>query len=170
MIQRYGKIGPEIDPAAYVHGRSTIIGEVTVGPEVSVMPSAVLRGDQGPIEIGAKSNIQDGAICHATEGVSTMRVGERVTVGHGAIIHGAHVGDDCIVGMGSILLDNAVISPWTIVAAGALVPPGKEYPEGVLLVGSPAKVARPITEEERGMIEHSWKEYVRLSKEYRSQE
>ncbi len=168
MIQNYKDFEPVIHPTAFVHERATIIGEVTLGPETSVLPSAVLRGDQGSVEIGARSNIQDGAICHATDGISTMRVGERVTVGHGAIIHGAHVGDDCLIGMGSILLDNAKIAPWTIVAAGALVPPGKEFPEGVLLVGSPAKVAREITDAQRAWIESSCREYLKLSGHYKS--
>jgi gamma-carbonic anhydrase len=168
MIEPYEGMAPRIHPTAFVHAAGTVIGEVTVGEESSVWPSAVLRGDQGPITVGARTSIQDGAVCHVTGGRSTTVVGDRVTVGHGAIIHGAHVGDDCIVGMGSILLDNAVIAPFTIVGAGALVPPGKTFPEGVLLVGSPAKVVRAITDAERGWIEHSWQEYVKLGRQYRA--
>ncbi len=167
MKKSYDAIEPVIDPAAFVHERATVIGDVRIGPDVSVWPSAVLRGDQGTVEVGASSNIQDGVICHGTEGLSTTLLGRRVTVGHGAIVHGAHVGDDCLIGMGSILLDNAVIAPWTLVAAGALVPPGKAFPEGVLLVGNPARVARELTDADRESIEHGWREYQRLLERYR---
>ncbi|MFW5878238.1 MAG: gamma carbonic anhydrase family protein [Myxococcota bacterium] len=165
MIEKHQGLAPEIDEQAFVHERATVIGEVVMGPGSSAWPSAVLRGDEGLLRIGAKTNIQDGAICHTTAGVSKLVIGDRVTVGHGAIVHGALVGDDCIIGMGSILLDNAEISRWSIVGAGALVPPGKKFPEGVLLIGSPAKVAREITEQEREMIEHSWKVYAELTEE-----
>ncbi len=167
MISSYQGIEPNIDDKAFVHPQATVIGEVTLGPDVTVMPQASLRGDQGPLIIGAKSNIQDGAVCHATLDVSTMELGERVTVGHNAIVHGARVGHDCLVGMGAILLDNAVIEPWTLIGAGALIPPGKRFPGGVLLVGSPAKVVREITDADKAFIEHSWKEYVRLVRQYR---
>jgi carbonic anhydrase/acetyltransferase-like protein (isoleucine patch superfamily) len=168
MIESYRGMMPVIDESAFVHHRATVIGQVVLGPEVSVLPGAVIRADQSAIRIGARTNVQDGAICHSTGGVSTLIVGERVTVGHRAVLHGAQIGDDCIIGMGAILLDNAVISPWTIVGAGSLVPPGKKFPPGVLVLGSPARVVRELTDADRGFIEHSWNEYIKICREYRT--
>lgn len=123
-------------------------------------PGAILRGDMGPIEIGAFTNIQDGAICHNTDGFSKTIVGSRVTVGHGAILHGCVVGDDCIIGMGSIVMDNAIIGEGCFIAAGTLVAPNKVIPAGSMVMGSPGRVVRDIREEEKGQIEYSWKIYL----------
>jgi carbonic anhydrase/acetyltransferase-like protein (isoleucine patch superfamily) len=168
MLWRYREHTPRIDPSAFVHAAATIIGDVELGADVSVWPNVSIRGDMAPIRIGAGTSVQDGTVAHTTGGLSETHVGARVTVGHGVILHGCRVGDDCIVGMGSILLDNCEIQPWTIVGAGSLVPPRKKFPGGVLLMGRPAVVVRELTDEDRTWIEMSAKIYVGLAREYPS--
>jgi carbonic anhydrase/acetyltransferase-like protein (isoleucine patch superfamily) len=138
-----------------------VIGDVTLADGVGIWPTAVLRGDMGAIRIGAFTNIQDGTICHDTGGLSETEVGERVTVGHRVILHGCTVGDDSLIGMGAILMDNAVIGAGSIVGAGALVTMGKVIPPGSLVLGSPARVVRATTEEERRKIDSAWREYAK---------
>lgn len=158
---------PQIDPEAFVHRAAVVIGEVTLGALSSVWPTATLRGDDGPIRIGARSSIQDGTVIHNTEGLSTTTVGDRVTVGHRVILHGCTVGDDCIIGMGCIILDNAVIEPGCIVGAGALIPPGKRVETGTVVIGNPMRVLRACTPEDHASIEFSWREYVKRVGQYR---
>ena len=161
---------PQIDPGAFVHAAAVIIGEVTLGPESSVWPTATLRGDDGPIRIGSRTSIQDGTVIHNTEGLSTTTVGDRVTVGHRVILHGCTVGDDCIIGMGSIILDNAVVEPGCIVGAGAVIPPGKRVERGTVVIGNPMRVLRTCTEADRASIEFSWREYVKRVAQYRARD
>lgn len=138
---------PEIDPSAYVADGAQVIGDVTLGPHASVWFNAVLRGDADRIEIGAGSNIQDGAVVHADPGFP-CRVGRDVVVGHGAILHGCEISDECLIGMGAIILNGARLGPGCVVAAGALVPEGKEFPPRSLLMGVPATVKRSVTDED----------------------
>ena len=159
MIQSHEGKRPRIHPTAWVHPMATVIGDVELGPEVSIWPGAVLRGDCGPIRIGAQSNIQDGSVCHTTGGFSELVVGERVTVGHGVILHGCQIGDDCLIGMGSTLLDNAEIPAWTMVAAASLVPGRKRLGPG-LWAGNPVQEKRPLDDRLRRMIDEGWRAYV----------
>jgi carbonic anhydrase/acetyltransferase-like protein (isoleucine patch superfamily) len=159
VIQRYDGKTPVIHPTAWVHPNATVIGDVEIGAHVSVWPGVVLRGDCGPIRIGAYTNLQDGTIVHTTQGFSETHVGERVTVGHGAILHGCRVESDCLIGMHATVLDNAVVRTGSIVAAGAVVTVGKEFPPGVLIVGSPGKVARPCNDDNRRQIDYGWQAY-----------
>ena len=160
MIEPLPPHDPVIDPTAYVHSAAVVIGEVEIGAQSSIWPGAVLRGDDGLIRIGSQTSIQDGTVVHTTAGKSVSIVGSRVTVGHNAIVHGATVEDDCIVGMGSILLDNCHIGRNVIVGAGCLVPMGKRVPDGVLIVGSPFRVVRKLTDRDLEWIDHSWRSYV----------
>lgn len=166
FIESFAGVAPRIDARAYVHPAAVLIGDVTVGPESSIWPNATLRGDDAPIVIGARTSIQDGATIHATEGESRTVVGARVTVGHNALLHGCTIGDDCLIGMGSILLDNAVVEPWAFVAAGTLVPPGKVVRAGTLVMGNPMRVVRDCGERDREWIAHSWRAYVKRAAEY----
>lgn len=170
MIQTYDGHVPVISASAYVHPRATIIGDVVVGEQCTLWPGATLRGDHGPIRIGNQTSIQDGAVAHATVGVSEVRVGSRTTVGHNAILHGCVVGDHVLVGMGAILLDGCEIGDWTLVGAGTLVTARKKIPSGVLVLGNPGKVIRELTEDERKWIEFSWKVYVDSIEKYRVSE
>lgn len=157
---------PLVDPAAFVHAAAVLIGDVVVGARASIWPTAVLRGDDGPIRIGPDTSIQDGTVIHATEGISHTTVGARVTVGHKVILHGCTIGDDCLIGMGSIVLDNAVVEPWSFVAAGTVIPPGKVVRSGEMVMGNPFRVVRALTAKDREWIEHAWTSYVRRAAEY----
>ncbi len=157
---------PRVDPAAFVHAAATLIGDIEIGPESSVWPNATLRGDDGPIVIGRQSSIQDNAVIHCTEGLSWTRVGDRVTVGHSAVLHGCTIHDDVLIGMGAIVLDNAVVESGALVAAGTLVPPGKIVRAGTVVAGNPMKVLRECRDSDREMIETGWRAYVRRAAEY----
>lgn len=171
FLQAYRGLLPRVDPSAWVHPMATLIGEVTLGPRVSVWPGVVLRGDQGAIVIGEESNLQDGTIAHCTGALSTTTVGARVTVGHRVLLHGCTVGDDCLVGMGAILLDNCVIEPLSVVGAGALVPAGRRFPARSLLMGSPARVVRTLSDADiERIIRHGHAEYLRLAAHYRAEQ
>lgn len=166
MIHSFRDHVPQIHPSAFVHPDATVIGEVILHAGVSIWPGAVLRGDMGLIEIGEDSNVQDNSVVHMTSGLSVTRIGARCTVGHRAILHGCIVDDDCLIGMGSILLDNCHIQSFSVVGAGALVTGRKEYGQGVMLLGSPATVARPTSEKDRHWIDYSWRHYKEVFPEY----
>lgn len=151
--------GPRISPSAWVAPTAVVLGDVTLGAQASVWYTAVLRGDMAPIIVGARTNIQDGTIVHVDEGIP-CRVGDRVGVGHRAILHGCTVGDDCLVGMGSVLLNGVVVGPGSVIAAGAVVPEGLEIPAGSLVMGVPARVVREVDEGLRRRIEGTWRHYV----------
>jgi carbonic anhydrase/acetyltransferase-like protein (isoleucine patch superfamily) len=146
---------PEIHPETFIADGVCLVGRVVLAEGVSVWYNSVLRADVADIFVGRASNIQDNCTIHVDFGLNTV-LGEHVTVGHGVTLHACTVGDDCIIGMGAIVLDGAVIPRNCIVGAGSLVPPRKTYPEGTLVLGSPAKVARTLTEEEiRHLAEHA---------------
>jgi len=170
MIERFEHHLPRIDETAYVHPAAIVIGDVVVGAESSIWPTATLRGDDGPIVVGAQSSIQDGCILHDTEGLSTTRVGDRVTVGHRAILHGCTIESACIIGMGSIILDGAHIEEHCIIGAGALIPPGRRVPAGSVVVGNPMRTLRSCTERDLAAIEAGWQEYVRRVHQYRQRD
>lgn len=160
MLQAFGGHTPKLHPRSWAHERAVLIGEVELAEGVSVWPGAVLRGDMGPVRIGRDSNLQDGVICHDTTDRSTTVVGQRVTVGHRAILHGCRIEDDCLIGMGAIVMDNAVIGEGSFVAAGTLIPPGKQIPPGSFVMGSPGRVVRGVGQREREWIAFSWRSYT----------
>jgi len=168
MLESYGNHTPEIHPTAFVHSSSVVIGNVSVGEQSTLWPNTTLRGDDGAIVVGARTSIQDNTVIHMTENLSQTTVGNQVTVGHGVVLHGCIVADNVIVGMGSTLLDNASIGAFSIVGANSLVTQGKVFPSHSLIMGSPAKVVRAITEKELGWIEYSWKRYVEQGIRYRA--
>lgn len=159
MIEPYRDFTPTVPDDSWVHPSAVVSGDVVLASGVSIWPTAVLRGDQGPIRIGPRSNIQDGSVVHNTGGVSTTVVGERVTVGHRVILHGCVIGDDVLVGMGAIVMDNARVGSGSLIGAGALVTAGTEIPPGSLVLGSPATVVKPISATQREWIHHSWTVY-----------
>jgi carbonic anhydrase/acetyltransferase-like protein (isoleucine patch superfamily) len=166
-IEAFGDLVPRVHPEAWVHPSASLLADVQLGPRVSVWPGVVLRGDQGGIVIGADTNLQDLTVAHATGGISTVRIGARVTVGHRAILHGCVVEDDCLVGMGSILLDNCHVEPWCLIGAGTVVPPGMRIPTGSLVLGSPARVVRPLRDKDREGIRTGCRTYLELAAKYR---
>lgn len=157
---------PSVHQRAFVHPAAHVIGNVTLGARVSVWPTAVLRGDSDAITIGEDSNVQDGTIIHVDPGVPCT-IGARVAIGHRAIVHGATVDDDCLIGMGSILLNGVRVGSGSIVGAGAVCREGMEIPPNSLVVGVPAKVIRETTDAERARIAHTVQAYLALQQEHR---
>ncbi|MCX4432253.1 MULTISPECIES: gamma carbonic anhydrase family protein [Streptomyces] len=166
LIMGIGGKDPQVDPDAFTAPMSVVIGDVTLHAGASVWYGAVLRADFGPIVIGADSNIQDNCTLHVDPGFP-ITVGERVSVGHNAVLHGATVEDDCLIGMGATVLNGAVIGAGSLVAAQALVPQGMQVPPGSLVAGVPAKVKRPLTEEERQGLTLNGTFYVDLAKTHK---
>lgn len=164
MLRSISGRAPRLHPTAFVHDSAELIGRVTLGPRASVFPGCVLRGDIDRIVIGARSNIQDLTVIHTREGHPTI-VGAGVTVGHRAILHGCRIGDRALIGMGAIVME-AVIGARTLVGAGALVPAGARIPAGVLVLGSPGKVARKLRPEELRMLAQSERSYVALARRH----
>jgi len=158
-----------IHDSAFVHPSAFVYGDVTLGPRVSVWPTAVIRGDTAPIVVGEDSNIQDGTILHVDPGLPCV-IGARVAVGHRAIIHGATVEDDCLIAMGAILLNRVHVGAGSIVGAGALCPEGMTIPPGSLVVGLPGKVVRDVTDAERARIKRTVESYLQLQQRHRAGE
>ena len=145
--------------AAFVAPNATVVGRVELARDSSVWFGSVLRGDNELIAIGEESNLQDGCIVHTDEGLE-LRVGARVTVGHGAVLHGCAIEDECLIGIRAVLLNRSRIRRWSVVGACALVTEGKEFPERSLILGSPARAVRTVTDEEIAAIRASAAHYV----------
>jgi carbonic anhydrase/acetyltransferase-like protein (isoleucine patch superfamily) len=160
---------PSIHPTAFIAPGAVVIGDVTLDAETSVWYTAVLRGDMAPISIGARSNLQDGAIVHVDEGIP-CRVGQRVGVGHRAILHGCTIEDDCLIGMGSILLNNVRVGSGSVIAAGAVVPEGMEIPAGSLVMGVPGKIVRAVDPDLAQRIRSTVTHYLELAHRHRAGE
>ena len=158
--------GPRIHPSAFVVPGATVIGDVTLGVQSSVWFGAVLRGDINRIVIGAQTNLQDGVIVHLSDDHPAL-VGDRVTIGHGAIVHACTVGDEVLIGMGAIILDGVEIGARTIIGANALVTTGMKIPPGSLVLGSPAKVTRALSSAEQEKISYWALKYVENARIFR---
>lgn len=158
--------GPTIHPAAFVHAKAVVIGNVTVGSKASIWPCAVLRGDIAPISVGDGSNIQDGAVVHVADRLPAV-IGQRVTVGHLAMIHACTIGDECLIGMHATILDGAVVGARCIIGAGALVTKGTVIPPGSMVLGAPAKVVRPLTAAEQASLPGWAEKYVKVAAHHR---
>ncbi len=169
MVIELDGVRPQVDPSAYVQASAQVIGDVHLGAQSSVWFNAVIRGDVFHIRIGARTSIQDNATVHVTGGRHATIVGDDVTVGHGAILHGCTIGNRCLIGIGAIVLDRCVIADDCMIGAGALVTPGTVTEPGYLLLGSPAKPVRPLTEAERLHLLHSALGYVANAARYRAQ-
>ncbi|MGW0911973.1 gamma carbonic anhydrase family protein [Streptomyces sp. NPDC002784] len=168
MIKGIGGREPKVDEDVFVAPTASVIGDVTLRAGASVWYGAVLRGDVERISVGASSNVQDNCTLHADPGFP-VTVGERVSIGHNAVVHGATVEDDCLVGMGATVLNGAVIGAGSLVAAQALVPQGMVVPPGSLVAGVPAKVKRELTEEERAGISLNGTMYADLAGAHRDE-
>jgi carbonic anhydrase/acetyltransferase-like protein (isoleucine patch superfamily) len=160
-----GDLTPQLSAEAWVAPSADLIGDVRLGSRASVWFGAVIRADNTPIVLGDYSNIQDGSVCHSDAG-APLTIGERVTVGHQAILHGCTIADDCLIGMGARILNHAVIESECIVGAGALITEGKTIPQGSLIVGSPARVVRQLTEAERQLLRASAAHYAEKAAHY----
>jgi carbonic anhydrase/acetyltransferase-like protein (isoleucine patch superfamily) len=162
MLQAFANHHPEIASTARLAQSAVLVGQVTVEEHVNIWYGAVLRGDNAPIFVGAGSNVQENAVLHC-DADFPLHVGRDVTVGHGAILHSCTVEDTCLVGMGAILLNGCVIGAGSLVAAGALVTQNMQIPPGSLVVGSPARVLRPLSPEELQALDDSAREYRHLA-------
>ena len=160
-------MSPVIHPDAFVAPGAVVVGRVSVEREASIWFGCVLRGDVEPITIGEQSNLQDHTVVHIDPGYPTV-IGARVGVGHRSLLHGCVIEDECLIGMGSIVLTGAVIESGSVIAAGALVTEGTRVPAGSLAMGVPAKVVREVDGELRDRIERTWRDYVELANAHRA--
>lgn len=173
-IEVFEEKSPKIASDAWLHPQSIVIGDVTIGSQSSVWPLVTIRGDVHSITIGAQTNIQDGSVLHVSHdseylpGGASLTIGDGVTVGHKVILHGCKVGDFCLIGMGSIIMDRSILEPEVMLAAGSVVPGGKTLESGYLYRGSPAKQVRPLNDKELAFLHYSAKNYVSLSGRYKN--
>ena len=166
LIQSFGAHIPALDPNAIILPTSTLIGRVTVAARASVWWGAVLRADVEAISIGERSNVQDRVVIHVTTDRHATRVGEDVTIGHAAVLHGCVIGNRTLIGIGAIVLDGAVVEDDCMIGAGTLVTPGTRIPAGHLALGSPARVLRELRRDERAELRASAERYCRLAQRY----
>ncbi len=174
-LRKYKGLVPKLADSAWVDESAVVIGQCELGEDVGIWPNATLRGDVNLIKIGDRSNIQDGAVVHTTHQSdmtkgSITTVGKDVTVGHNAILHGCTLEDECLVGMGAVVLDHAVVEKHVLVGANSLVPPGKVLESGYLYVGNPVKKMRELTEEEKAFFKYSAQHYVGLKNDFMAEE
>lgn len=158
---------PMVHATSWVHPAATVIGDVTLGADVSVWPGAVLRGDRDAIVIDEATNVQDGAVLHCDPGLP-LRIGARVTIGHRAVVHGCTIDDGALIGIGAIVLNGAVVGAGALVAAGAVVTEGMVIPPDVLVAGVPARVVKPLTTEQQLRVRSGVVTYAKLKERYRA--
>lgn len=176
VLRPYRNLYPQVGEKVMVDATSVVIGDVRIADDVGIWPLVVIRGDVNYVEIGARSNIQDGSVLHVTHKSSynpegnPLIIGENVTVGHKVMLHGCIIGNRVLVGMGSILLDGAVIEDDVMIGAGSLVPQNKRLESGYLYLGSPVKQIRPLKEEEIAGLKYSANNYVKWKDEYLAQD
>jgi carbonic anhydrase/acetyltransferase-like protein (isoleucine patch superfamily) len=166
LVRAHDGKRPALGRDVFVAETCAVIGDVVVGDESSIWYGTVVRGDVMPIRIGARTSVQDNTVVHVTSGFSGTTIGDDCTIGHAAIIHACTIEDFCLIGMGSIILDGARIGRGSLVGAGALVTPGTDIPPNSLVLGSPARVKRPIDTKEREQIAYGAAHYVELARRY----
>jgi carbonic anhydrase/acetyltransferase-like protein (isoleucine patch superfamily) len=171
-IESYQGTTPQLGNHVYLHPSSSVIGDVVLGDDSSVWPGTVIRGDVNAIRIGHGSNVQDLSILHVSHksswdpGGAPLIIGNFVTIGHKVILHGCTIADECLIGMGTIVMDKVVIEPRVLIGAGSLVPEGKILESGYLYLGAPAKRIRPLTAQELAHFAYSAQHYIRLKNNY----
>ena len=171
-IRSHAGMHPDIDPNVYIDPDSVVIGDVEIGEGSSVWPMTVIRGDIHRIRIGKRTSVQDGSILHVTHAGPynpdgfPLIIGDDVTIGHKAMLHGCTIGNRILIGMAAVIMDGVVVNDEVIIAAGTLVPPGKVLESGYLYKGNPARQARPLTEKEQTFFDYTSKRYVDLAAKY----
>ena len=171
-LRAFNNKHPVLGSSVYIDDSAVVIGDVILGNDVSIWPTTVVRADVERITIGDGTNVQDGAVLHVSHAGKfspkghPLSIGKSVTIGHRAVIHACTIGDYCLVGIGAIIMDDAVLDPYVMLGAGSLVTPGKHLQGGYLYVGSPAKAMRLLTEHEKSFLEYSAQHYVTLKDEY----
>ncbi|MBI3681922.1 MAG: gamma carbonic anhydrase family protein [Acidobacteria bacterium] len=169
MIRSFRGAVPKIAPSCYIDPSAQVIGDVVIGEQASVWPNAVVRGDVNWIRIGEGSNIQDNSVLHVDSDGFPLTIGDRVTVGHGCVLHGCTIEDECLIGIGAIVLNGARIGRGSVIAAGALVPEGAEIPPFSVAMGVPAKVKREVSRQERERFGINAEHYNELRRQYREE-
>ncbi|MFM2118747.1 MAG: hypothetical protein RL722_215 [Pseudomonadota bacterium] len=164
-VYRLGELRPTLAPDAWVAAEATVVGDVTLGPLSSVWFGAAVRGDNAAIRVGARSNVQEGAVLHVDPGYP-MAIGDGVTIGHQAMLHGCTVGDHSLIGIQAVVLNGAVIGAESLVGAGAVVTQGKQFPPRSMILGAPAKLVRSLTEDEVAGLHRSAETYVGKTERY----
>lgn len=171
-IRTYQQFTPRLGERVFVDASAVVLGDVEIGSDSSVWPLVVIRGDMHSIRIGERSSVQDGSVLHITHAGPfnpqgfPLNIGDEVTIGHNVTLHGCSLGNRILVGMGSIIMDGAVVQDEVVIGAGSLVPPGKVLESGYLYVGSPVKQARALTDKERSYFSYSAANYVRLKDQH----
>lgn len=161
------RVATPVDASHWIAPNATVIGRVTLGSDVTVWFGATIRGDNEPIRIGRRTSVQENAVLHVDPGFP-LEIGEEVTIGHLAMVHGCTIGNGALIGIGAIVLNGAKIGAGAMIGAGALVPPGKEIPPNAVVIGAPGKVAREVTAEERAFNVWGVEDYVKKGRQYRS--
>ncbi len=169
MIRAYRGVVPKIAASAYIDQSAQVIGDVVVGERSSIWPNVTVRGDVNWIRIGEETSIQDNSVLHCDAGLFPLQIGSRVTVGHLAMLHGCTVEDECLIGIGAIILNGAKIGSGSVIAAGSVVPEGMQVPPQSMVMGVPAKVKRPVTPEEQERFRQNAKRYVEATAIYRNE-
>lgn len=169
MIRAYRGVYPKVAATAYVDPSAQVIGDVVIGERASVWPNVTIRGDVNYIRIGDESNVQDNSVLHVEHDIYPCIIGSRVTVGHAVVLHGCVVEDDCLIGIGAIVLNGAKIGAGSVIAAGALVTERMDVPAGSMVMGTPAKVKRHLTPEERERFRENARNYVQYREIYREE-
>ncbi len=157
---------PRVDPSAWVAPGATVVGDVVIGPDTSIWYACVVRGDVHRVRIGARSNVQDGSVIHVTRDRFAAEIGDEVTIGHRAVVHGCRVGDGALVGIGAVVLDGAEVGEGALVGAGALVAPGATVPPRTLVLGTPARPVRELSDEERKLQRERTLQYVETARQH----
>ena len=170
MIRPYQGKTPRIARSAYIDATATIIGDIVIGERSSVWPNVSMRGDVNYIHIGNDTNIQDNSVFHADDGEYFCVIGNRVTVGHSAVLHGCQVEDEALIPISAIILNGAKIGRGAVIAAGALVPEGMQVPANMMAMGTPAKVRREVTAEEQGRFRENCNHYIQLAAIYKEEQ
>ena len=170
MIRPFRGIHPQISPTAFIEESAQIIGDVHIGEESSVWFNAVVRGDVFHIRIGDRTNIQDGTVIHVSNGTHATILEDEVTVGHNVTLHGCYVERGSLIGIGAIVMDGVRVGSESLVAAGSLLSPGTQVPPRSLVMGAPARVRRPLTDEEVASLNHFWQNYVEYTRIYLSEQ
>ena len=167
MLRAFQGITPKVEPSAFIEETAVVLGDVVIGAESSVWFLTIIRGDVNTIRIGARSNIQDLCVLHVTHDTHPLIIGDEVTVGHRVLLHGCTIKNRVLIGMGSILMDGVVIGEDCVIGAGSLITEGTEIPPGSVVLGSPGRVKRSVTDAERAWLKQSAANYVRYAEEHR---
>ncbi len=166
MIRSFNSIEPKVQPTAFITDDSIVIGDVEIGEDASVWFGSIIRGDVNFIRIGARTNIQDMTVIHVSSKTHSTVLEDKITVGHRVVLHGCYVESGCLIGIGAILMDGVRVGANSLVAAGSLLTPGSQFPPKSLIMGTPARVKRELTDDELAYLDKSWRNYVELKKHY----